>query len=704
MMLLVAGVVSAAAIYRSSANDTTQQRGQSRRVPLAVLQAAEPVISGNYTKKPLLAPSKDGQSLYSLDSTTGELNIYERKSKHVTKVANSFSNTEAFAVGPQGDLYIAQSDSTVQIVSADGRRLNAFRTVYPRSIAVLGNGNVVVASPFNGKTLHLYNGQGLLLASFGELKAFDNDQRENEFLNEGRVVVGSGDEIYYVSTYAPRPYVARFSHGGQLLSEFLIEGDAVDLQTGFTTELLNRRALCVAGVLIITSASVHPDTGHLWLGMNGLSTQATVYEYDPQTGTKIREYAFLLDSKTRKYNVTHVKDIAVSGDSLSILTWGGTYVFKVSDPLIVDAWKVPIKSAPSTKPTWTAWANPFAKIFKSEAPPILRPGIPQPPDPTCESQPYPCVASCPAETTPASANCGAETATLFPSSSTKRVIFNNCTQLQLDSTPGATAPGGCDQTVNWCDTFTPFAFGSETTHVRCTATPIAPPSPTPSPEPTPSPSPEGGGSGGCPNGTNEECVLLGCYECVCYEGMCSYATPILIDVSGNGFDLTNPAGGVDFDLNNDGVARRVAWTAMASDDGWLVLDRNGNGLVDSGTELFGDVTPQPLPPSGVQRNGFLALAEFDKPANGGNGDGKINRQDAIFNSLKLWQDTNHNGISESSELHRLGELGLAVVDLDYKESRRRDEHGNWFRYRAKVRDTRDAQLGRWAWDVLLVSN
>jgi hypothetical protein len=79
------------------------------------------------------------------------------------KVANSLLNVEAFAVGLHQELYLAQKDSTVRIVSSDGRRLNSFHTVYPKSIAVLSNGNVIVASPFNGKTPHLYNRQGLLL-------------------------------------------------------------------------------------------------------------------------------------------------------------------------------------------------------------------------------------------------------------------------------------------------------------------------------------------------------------------------------------------------------------------------------------------------------------------------------------------------------------------------------------------------------------
>ncbi len=199
--------------------------------------------------------------------------------------------------------------------------------------------------------------------------------------------------------------------------------------------------------------------------------------------------------------------------------------------------------------------------------------------------------------------------------------------------------------------------------------------------------------GGCPDGD----VFINC-QCQPKGG-----SPIIVDTTGDGFFLTSANDGVVFDIAGNGHPVHIAWTSAASGNAFLALDRNHNGKIDNGTELFGDFTQQP---KSDHPNGFLALEEFDKPGNGGNGDGIIDSRDAIFSHLRLWIDENHDGVSQPNELHTLPDLGVFSLALKYRESGRSDQFGNQFRYKAAVNpNPRDGQSadGRWAYDVFFVT-
>jgi hypothetical protein len=183
---------------------------------------------------------------------------------------------------------------------------------------------------------------------------------------------------------------------------------------------------------------------------------------------------------------------------------------------------------------------------------------------------------------------------------------------------------------------------------------------------------------------------------------CEYASPIIVDTTGEGFHLTSAPDGVAFDIAGDGHPLKLAWTAATSRNAFLALDRDHDGKIDSGKELFGNVTEQP---KSDDPNGFLALAEFDKPENGGNGDGIIDSRDSVFSQLRLWIDENHDGISQPHELHTLSELGVFSIGLQYRDEHFSDEFGNWFRYRAALNpDSGDGRSkdGRWTYDVYFV--
>ncbi len=164
------------------------------------------------------------------------------------------------------------------------------------------------------------------------------------------------------------------------------------------------------------------------------------------------------------------------------------------------------------------------------------------------------------------------------------------------------------------------------------------------------------------------------------------ASPIVIDVDGNGYHLTSVDDGVRFDLDADGVAELVAWTRADSGDAFLAFDRNGNGRIDDGSELFGNHTPAfPGRMDITAANGFEALRFLEGPAYGRAArDEVLTARDDAFSKILLWTDRNHNGFSEPDELQPAAAAGLLAIETDYQTARRRDAFGNEFRQRAKV--------------------
>lgn len=159
-------------------------------------------------------------------------------------------------------------------------------------------------------------------------------------------------------------------------------------------------------------------------------------------------------------------------------------------------------------------------------------------------------------------------------------------------------------------------------------------------------------------------------ECVFTPG-----SPLIISTNKQSkYELTSVQDGVLFDIDADGVPEQVAWTPPDSDIAFLALDRDGDGKITSGKELFGNYT---LPGAS---NGYIALRMTALQTNGGISRGSVSSDDPVYERLLLWTDRNHNGFSESTELRHASEV-LSEIGLSYKPMKLEDQYGNRFRFR-----------------------
>ncbi len=123
--------------------------------------------------------------------------------------------------------------------------------------------------------------------------------------------------------------------------------------------------------------------------------------------------------------------------------------------------------------------------------------------------------------------------------------------------------------------------------------------------------------------------------------------PLVLDLDGDGIEtIAMDSSGVRFDHNDNWFAEETGW--LKGDDGFLVLDENGNGRIDDGRELFG----------GFGQTGTQELATHDS-----NQDGVITVEDAVWGDLRVWQDKDEDGVVDAGELQSLDDLGIVELSL-----------------------------------------
>jgi hypothetical protein len=162
------------------------------------------------------------------------------------------------------------------------------------------------------------------------------------------------------------------------------------------------------------------------------------------------------------------------------------------------------------------------------------------------------------------------------------------------------------------------------------------------------------------------------------------ASPIMIALEDR-YHLTGASDGVSFDLDADGHREQVAWTLPGSATAFLALDRNGNGTIDSGAELFGDHTERA--DGSIAANGFEALADLDS-----NADGVVDASDVRWLDLLLWRDTNHNGTTDAGEIEGIAQSPVVSLGLAHRWIGRRDAFGNEFRYVGSLQYVKNSRV------------